>query len=208
MEDGTATGWHLGTGGGKDPLCPEGCGGQCPPPHPFHGDNKLSLAGGDGAPLLWDTGQIRARTHTHKAIVATTSLKASWRDKGRTQMLRGMLESPAQKVGHCHLRGTGAVRISLVPRLREPGGTRLRLADRCCCGLPRPCWLLSHTEERPPAGRWWWQEQVAEVGPWHLAGVSRCCWGAFGSLKAGDSGQCKGTRSSVLRVSIFLPLAK
>lgn len=108
----------------QGPSLPEGRGGHCSRPHPFHGDNKLGLAGGDGHPLLWDTGQIRAHTHTRQPW-PPLSLEASWRGKGP----RCSGESPTQRSAAVISEGTGVVRISLVPRLCKPSGTRLRLAD-------------------------------------------------------------------------------
>lgn len=95
----------------------------------------------------------------------------------RTQALRGHWKVQHRKSATVISEGLGVVRISSVPRLSKPGGTRLRLADH---SDGAPLLAALHTEGPLLAGGWWRQEQVAEVGPWHLA----CVTGVVGECLA------------------------
>lgn len=91
---------------------------------------------------------------------------------------QGTLESPTQKVGHCHLRGDGGCAHLLGSKAQQtqwgPPSTGRPLR------MERLCWLPSNTEG-PLLGRWMVAaEQVAEVGPWHLA----CVTGVVGECLA------------------------
>lgn len=105
-------------------------------------------------------------------------LTQEFMERQRTQMLRGHWKVQHRKSATVISEGTGVVRISLVPRLSKPSGARLRLADHSGWSASAGC---PPTPRGPSlAGGWWRQEQVAEVGPWHLA----CVTGVVGECLA------------------------
>lgn len=61
----------------------------------------------------------------------------------RTRVLRGHWQVQHRKSATVISEGTGVVRISLVPRLSKPGGTRLPRQAMC---TERLCWLPCDTE--------------------------------------------------------------
>lgn len=120
--------------------------------------------------VLGNTGQY-IHTRTQGTPTPTTSPSTPWRGRGGAWRPGGHWKSPAQEVGHCHLRVGGAVRISWIVRLGKLGGNCLRLTTPLPGDARGPALALgpvtSPTRTRPVplwAGDGWGQEQAAGQG--------------------------------------------
>lgn len=136
------------------------------------GEREFGLAGGAGRGTCCPGKHRSIHPHTHTRDTDPHNLPIHSMERQRGSLeARGHWKSPAQEVGHCHLRVGGAVRISWIMRLGKLGGNCLRLTTPLPGDARGPALALgpvtSPTRTRPVplrAGDGWGQEQEAGQG--------------------------------------------